>query len=480
VHIDEALSAGIAAFEELRFVEADRVARFLEASAEAIDSRSQELVTLASLETALAIRPRLTDLELPRTTDQLRQAAAAARFRTWRDPHVDPAAGIASMRAATPGVVVVLGPNNFPFAFNGVAGGDFAAAVATGHPVLVKANRGHPGTTRALAECVQDAAAMTGMPRAMVQLIYAWDHADGERTVSDPRVAATAFTGSRGGGLRLKAAADAAGRPIFLEMSSINPVVILPGATTAGDIADELATSMLSASGQFCTNPGLLLVPASARSFVDRLVRGLDGIGGATLLSATVATDLDAWVEGQRDLGAVPRWIEPVSRGTARYPATLLEVDALTFLRSPDLQREGFGNAALVVLYRDIDQLAECIRTLAGNLAGSIYSAPDGSDDGAYARVEPILRDRVGRLTNDKPPTGVAVVGSMVHGGPYPSTGHPGFTGVGIPASLARFTALQCYDNVPDHRLPPELRAANPLGLQRNIGGIWTDQPISG
>jgi NADP-dependent aldehyde dehydrogenase len=280
--------------------------------------------------------------------------------------------------------------------------------------------------------------------------------------------------------LRLKAAADAAGRPIFLEMSSINPVVILPGATTAGDIADELATSMLSASGQFCTNPGLLLVPASARSFVDRLVRGLDGIGGATLLSATVATDLDAWVEGQRDLGAVPRWIEPVSRGTARYPATLLEVDALTFLRSPDLQREGFGNAALVVLYRDIDQLAECIRTLAGNLAGSIYSAADGSDDGAYARVEPILRDRVGRLTNDKPPTGVAVVGSMVHGGPYPSTGHPGFTGVGIPASLARFTALQCYDNVPDHRLPPELRAANPLGLQRNIGGIWTDQPISG
>jgi NADP-dependent aldehyde dehydrogenase len=237
---------------------------------------------------------------------------------------------------------------------------------------------------------------------------------------------------------------------------------------------------MLSASGQFCTNPGLLLVPASARSFVDRLVRGLDGIGGATLLSATVATDLDAWVEGQRDLGAVPRWIEPVSRGTARYPATLLEVDALTFLRSPDLQREGFGNAALVVLYRDIDQLAECIRTLAGNLAGSIYSAADGSDDGAYARVEPILRDRVGRLTNDKPPTGVAVVGSMVHGGPYPSTGHPGFTGVGIPASLARFTALQCYDNVPDHRLPPELRAANPLGLQRNIGGIWTDQPISG
>ena len=212
---------------------------------------------------------------------------------------------------------------------------------------------------------------------------------------------------------------------------------------------------------------------------MDRLVRELERIGGSTLLSSTVATDLDAWVAAQQDLGAVPRWIEPVLRGNARYPATLLEADAATFLRSPALQREGFGNAALMVLYSDIDELAECIRTLEGNLTGSIYSAADGSDDEAYARVEPNLRDRVGRLTNDKPPTGVSVVGSMVHGGPYPSTGHPGFTAVGIPASLMRFTALQCYDNVPDRRLPPELQAANPLGLQRNIGGIWTDQPIS-
>ena len=173
--------------------------------------------------------PRLKDVELPRTTSQLRQAAAAAREGSWALPTIDTKLNIRSCLASI-GPVWVFGPNNFPFAFNSVAGGDFAAAIAAGNPVIAKANTSHPGTTRRVAELAQQAAEKTEMPSGTVQLIYRTSHADGLRLVADARTGATGYTGSRHAGLALKAAADAAGKPIYLELSSINPVVILPGA----------------------------------------------------------------------------------------------------------------------------------------------------------------------------------------------------------------------------------------------------------
>ena len=482
--IDEALEAGALAGEQLQDASPELVASFLERFADRIDSNSEQLVQAAHLETALPTHPRLADVELPRTTDQLRQAAAAARHRTWREPVLSPAARIASLHGPIPGVVCVFGPNNFPFAFNSVAGGDFAAAVATGHPVIAKANSGHPETTRLLASEAHVAAADVGLPAATVQLIYKTGHEDGFRMVADSRVAATAYTGSRRAGLALKAAADAAGRPIYLELSSINPVVVLAGAweERGHALAEEVTASMLAGSGQFCTSPGLILTPAG--SHVDGLRRSfkksLEEAPSGTLLDESVELGLRRLEEIWSEAGAVV-----VAKATERgpgcsFPNTMLEVSGDLFLENTALlQQEAFGNLSLLLVARNLDQLVESVRHLEGNLTGSIYSATDGGDDEAYEAVASQLRDRVGRLLNNKTPTGVAVVAAMNHGGPYPSTGHPGFTAVGIPASLRRFAMLQSYDNVPDHRLPAELQAENPLGLQRLVDGTWTTESVS-
>ena len=216
---DAALTAAIEAATLLRTLPPETLARFLEAFAGRIEARQAELVAMAHAETGLPEKPRLGDVELPRTTGQLRQGAAAVREGSWALPTIDTKLNIRSMLAPI-GPVWVFGPNNFPFAFNSVAGGDFVAAVAAGNPVIAKANSSHPGTTRLLAEEAFAAVCEAGLPAATVQLIYRTSHADGERLVSDPRTGATGYTGSRSAGLKLKTAADAAGKPIYLELSA--------------------------------------------------------------------------------------------------------------------------------------------------------------------------------------------------------------------------------------------------------------------
>jgi len=160
------------------------------------------------------------------------------------------------------------------------------------------------------------------------------------------------------------------------------------------------------------------------------------------------------------------------------YPTTLLMLDGSEFEGTPTtFQREAFGNAAVIVRYNSIEQLGSCLSKLEGNLTGSIYVS-GRSDEDDYARISRILRECVGRLLNNRMPTGVRVVPAMNHGGPYPATGHPGFSAVGIPVSFRRFAMLQCFDNVDDHRLPPELQAANPLGVDRTVAGRVTQNPI--
>jgi NADP-dependent aldehyde dehydrogenase len=482
--VDEALAAGAEAFEALADAGPWVWAQVLDRLAERLEARADELVDAAHQETGLPAEPRLRNVELPRTTDQLRQAAGAARSLTWREPVLAPDKRIASFMAPIPGVVAVFGPNNFPFAFNGVAGGDFAAALASGHPVLAKANPGHPHTTRLLAEEAAGAVEDAGAPAATVQLVYQLDPADGLRLVADPRVAATAFTGSRQAGLALKAAADAAGRPIYLELSSVNPVVVLPGASAerGGAIATELADSMAMATGQFCTSPGVVFTvgQAAASAFASDLAAGLAKSAPGPLLGPNSPAHLDESVEAWRQAGASVVWeSEEQGRGAWWRPTRILGVGGSEFAaQSAALQREAFGNAALLVSVADLDELDACLGALEGSLTATVYTAADGSDDGAYAKVAGRLRARAGRLVHNKAPTGVAVAPAMNHGGPYPSTGHPGFTAVGVPASLRRFLMLQCFDNVDDRLLPPELQAANPLQLQRWVDGRWTDAPV--
>ena len=352
--------------------------------------------------------------------------------------------------------------------------------------MIAKANSSHPGTTRLLAEEAHAAATEAGLPPGTVQLVYRTSHEDGERLVSDPRTGATGYTGSRSAGLKLKAAADAAGKPIYLELSAVNPVLMLPGALAERGpaLVDEFVASSLMGTGQFCTNPSLVLLVAgeATEQFIAGVRARFDAAPPTPLLSSGVLRSLGESVSTLQAAGAsLVTGGAPATPGY-RFCNTLLRVSGDAFLAAPGkLQTEAFGNAALFVVARDAGQLAALVETLEGSLTGGFYTDTRGSDDALYATLEPLLRPRVGRLLNDKMPTGVAVTPAMNHGGPYPSTGHPGFTAVGIPAALRRFAMLQCYDNVRPSRLPALLRDQPPNDrVFRLIDGEWRRGPVPG
>jgi 2,5-dioxopentanoate dehydrogenase len=478
-----ALQAAASAAEQLRKTSPTVIATFLENYATAMESEKEALVAMAHAESGLPASPRLADVELPRTTMQLRQAAAATRDGSWSMPTLDVKNNIRSYLAPL-GPVIVFGPNNFPFAFNSIAGGDFAAALAAGNPVIAKANTSHPGTTRLLANIAHKVALESQLPAGTIQLLYRTSHADGAKLVADARVGAIAYTGSRHAGLALKAAADAAGKPIYLELSSVNPVVFLPSALQERleDCATQFVTSCLMGAGQFCTNPGLVLLLAgnTTEQFLAQVGEKFAAAPAGTLLSRGVRDSLQTGIATLQKAGAkVVAKSENVPAERYCCANTLLRASGSDFLRDPkQLQTEAFGNAALVVVAEHVDQLTACLQVLEGNLTGCIYSETQGKEESLYNQVAFHLRPKVGRLLNDKMPTGVAVSPAMNHGGPYPATGHPGFTAVGIPASLRRFGMLQCFDNIRDSRLPPILQNTNPNGCQRLIDGTWTTASV--
>lgn len=464
---DLALTAAAEAAKQLRGVSPEDTAHFLERYADRIQERADELVEIAHLETGLPVSPRLRDVELVRTVTQLRQGATAAREGTWQRVVIDTKNGIRSHFAPI-GPVVVFGPNNFPFAFNGVSGGDFVAAIAAGNPVIAKSHPLHPETTQVLAQCAFEALKESGLPTGTLQMLYHVENATGLRLVADERVGATSFTGSRTGGLRLKEAADRAGRLIYLEMSSLNPVVILPGALRerGPKMAVELADSALAAAGQFCTSPNLVFVIGEdeARDLTAELKSLYEIRQPSFLLSSGGLQGLNHSVQALITAGAALVTGGAVHAGEGcRYQNTLLQISGDNFIGGgKSLQLEAFGNATMLVTMKSVEHLVEAIDKLEGNLTGCIYSSAAGEDDALYGPVAEALRSKVGRLLNDKMPTGVALSPAMNHGGPYPSTGHPGFTAVGIPASLLRFAALHCYDNVRAERLPAALKDAAP------------------
>ncbi len=462
--LEQALTAAARADAITREWPAERFAEFLETYAAAMETHAEEICALAHRETALPISPRLRDVELPRAFNQMKVAAQCARTGDWALPTIDETLNIRSCYRAI-GPVLVMGPNNFPLAINSISGQDFTAAVAAGNPVIAKGHPAHPGVTRLFGQLAAQAAEKCGFPAGFVQLVYHMEPEDGLRMIRDDRIAAVAFTGSRHGGLRIKEAADQTGKPAYLEMSSINPVFVFADylRNSADQLADDFFGSCLMGSGQFCTNPGMLILPpgAEADQWVQQMTERFAGSNCGPLFSEPVRQQFLAGISRLQAAGA-----RLLTGGQARPGAgfhtesTLLQVSAAEYLQRPrDFQQEAFGNSSLLVTEASTANMVAIASALEGQLTGCVYLSESEEDERAYRLLEPILRRQVGRLLNNKMPTGVAVTAAMNHGGPYPATGHAGFTAVGLPASIRRFSMLACYDNIPPHRLPELLRS---------------------
>jgi NADP-dependent aldehyde dehydrogenase len=475
---DDVLDAAVVAAAELAQLPAKRLATFLERFAVRLEARGAELVAAAHAETGLAATPRLADVELPRTLDQLRQAAASAREQSWRMAMLDTAKNI---RAACFGIgpIVVFPPANFPLAYGCVTGGDMAAAIAAGNPVIAKAHPGHPTVSKLAAEEALAAIRETGLPPATVQLLHGLDTADGEKLVADPRVGATGFTGSEAAGRKLFAAASAAGKVIWVEMGSINPVVLLPGALAerAGEIAGELTASVTGSAGQFCTKPGLVFYvsDSAGAEFAAAVTEKFAAIGPQVLLSAAGCRRLSRGIEGLVQAGAALLAGQAAAAGPTSHVPTLLEVAGSDLVARPEsFVVEAFGNATLLVRCGSRAELSAAVACAHGSLGASLYCAKDGRDDGTFNEIAALLLARAGRVIENRMPTGLAVTPPMQHGGPWPSAGPPFFSAVGFPWSILRFARRICFDGWRESRLPEILRDATPAGNPwRYVDRAW-------
>ncbi len=476
--IDAAVAAAVQAAAELAKLPGDSTAAFLDRYAARLEARGGELVAVAHAETGLPVKPRLADRELPRMLDQLRQAAAAAREGSWRMAMIDSENNIRSAAFGL-GPVAVFPPGNFPLAYGAVTGGDFAAAIAGGNPVIAKAHPGHPAVSRLAAEEAVAALRETGLPAATVQLVHGLEAADGERLVADPRIGGTGFTGGQEAGRKLFAAASAAGRVIWVEMGSINPVVLLPGAVAAGGakIAAELVASVTGSAGQVCIKPGLvfLIDDKPGMALLRELTKRFEAVGEQVLLGPSGCDRLAAAVERLALAGARPV-VGGARRGPCNFTATLLEVTATELVANPAaLLVEAFGNATVLVRCATVEELKRALVPVQGALAASFYAATDGRDEALCREIVPLLVARAGRVVENRMTTGMAVTPPMQHGGPWPSAAPPFFTAVGMPWAILRFARRICFDGWSQERLPECLRDAPPAGSPwRFIDGAWT------
>ena len=482
--IHHAVSAAAEAFEQTRHYSAARLADFLDAAAQAILDLGDELLQTADSETALGL-PRLTG-ERGRTTGQLQAFARLLREGSYvsviidtAQPDRQPAPRPDIRRMLLPiGPVAVFAASNFPFAFS-VAGGDTASAWAAGCPVVVKAHPGHPATSELVATALNRAVEATGFPKGWFSLLHGTSIEVGQRLIQHPKLEAVGFTGSLRAGRALFDTAAKRERPIpvYAEMGSVNPVVILPGALAARSeaLAEGFVGSVTLGTGQFCTNPGLVLLvkSAAADAFIETIRSKMASREAGVLLNPAIERGLTGAVESTIGRGTVQLLTggAAVEGDACRYANTVLTAESVDFIHDAALQTEHFGPVTLIVRCDSTDQLNEAIQALHGNLTGTLQA--ESSDLEQAAQVAALLREKVGRLIWNGFPTGVEVVHAMQHGGPYPATTAPATTSVGMTA-VQRFLRPVAYQNMPEALLPPALHNANPLGIWRIVNNEWT------
>ena len=484
--VERAVDLATRAFDSYRNLPLERRAAFLEAIAEEILALGDALIERAHAESGLPVA-RLTG-ERARTAGQLRLFAQVVRdghfLRATIDtaqPERQPAPRVDLRLAKIPlGPVAVFGASNFPLAFS-VAGGDTASALAAGAPVIVKAHSAHLGTSELVGRAIQKAAERLDMPEGVFSLLIGAGRDIGEALVAHPGIKAVGFTGSRQGGLALLRIANSRHEPIpvYAEMSSINPVFLLPRALSARAeaLAQGFADSLTMGAGQFCTNPGLVLAidGPDLQRFVTAAGKALSAKAAQTMLTPGIHA---AYESGRAQVDAL-EGVERVASGAQAggqanaAQAALYVTDAQRLLCTPELQAEMFGPASVVVKARSLDELLQVADLLEGQLTATLHL--DEGDHSAARRLLPVLERKCGRILANGFPTGVEVCHAMVHGGPFPATSNAMYSSVGSSA-IDRFLRPVCYQDIADELLPAALQQANPQGVWRLVDGAM-EQP---
>ena len=482
--VEEAVALAAKSFDQYRLLPAEKKAIFLDTIAQEILNLGDELIARAIIETGLT-EPRLIN-ERGRTVGQLKLFADVLREGSWVEAVIDealpdrkplPRSDIRKMLVPI-GPVAVFGASNFPFAFS-TAGGDTASALAAGNPVIVKAHESHLGTNEMMATAIKSAALQCNMPEGIFSFVVGQGPITGMQLAKHPGIKAIGFTGSYRAGMAIyKAAVNerTVPIPVYAEMSSINPVLILPQQLKAASetLALQLAASITLGVGQFCTNPGLLFLmdDENTGNFIDQLKEILAAAPAAFLLNKNVCSNYYQ----SRDKIAAEKAVEVLYAGdnvvdNTKGSAALLKVNAVDFIANPELQNEMFGPASMLVICSDKAAMLEALQALHGQLTGTVMG--NAEDFITCHDCINALSLKVGRLIYNGVPTGVEVCHAMVHGGPFPATTDAHSTSVGADA-IKRFARPFCWQDCPQEFLPAELKNGNPYNIMRKLNGVYS------
>lgn len=478
--VDHACELANSAKIDFRNTSTEERAVFLETIAEEIMNLGETLVTRCMQETGLP-QGRIEG-ERGRTCGQLKLFAQLLRSGEWFDARIDPSlperqplprADLRYHKIAL-GPVAVFGASNFPLAFS-VAGGDTAAAFAAGCPVIVKAHSAHPGTAELVGKAIQNAVSSCQLPEGVFSLLYGSGNNLGQALVTDPRIKAVGFTGSRSGGTALMRLAQARPEPIpvYAEMSSINPVVLLPQAlkNQAIKLGEEFIGSLTMGAGQFCTNPGLILAIKSKAldNFIAAAHQAIEQVPAQTMLTPGIYQAYTNGLTSLNNNGSISSSSKGLSSDQPNTcQAAFFVTQASKFLNDERLANEVFGASSVLVECDDFEQLKNLTQQLEGQLTACLHM--EKADLTMAQSLLPTLEEKAGRVMVNSWPTGVEVCHAMVHGGPYPATSDARSTSVGS-AAIDRFLRPVCYQNLPQELLPTDLRDGNPLGISILVDG---------
>ena len=487
--VQDATEAAQQAFQQFRSSSLRDRATFLRQCANEITALGDELLETMQAETGYP--EARCKAERGRTTGQLNMFADYIESGEYLDPRIDPAlpdrkpmprVDLRSVNQAL-GVVIVFSVSNFPLAFS-TAGGDTASALAAGCPVIVKGHPSHPGTGELVAQAMAKAVKACNLPGGVFSFLQCGND-EARALIEAAPVKAIAFTGSQRGGLAISkiAAERPEPIPVFAEMGSINPFLILPQklASDAEEIAKGFVGSLTLGTGQFCVNPGLVLAieGEGLQRFADAVASALTDHPAGVMLNAGICSAYQKGVSALSNnahMERIAQGKEDTPDGGSFAQAAFFRMKASDFLASPELKEEVFGPASILVVCKDAAELLAVATAVQGQLTATVHAT--AQEMPRYRELFAELAEKAGRLVINGYPTGVEVCHAMVHGGPFPASTDSRFTSVGSNA-IRRFVRAVCYQNCPQTMLPDALKDENPMGLRRFVNGAWTRDPLT-